>query len=183
MHSLLLFTTILGAIPMAASEVFTLDLTPTITQPAALAARQDARCTSSVLSELAPPIPEDQDLLTWFAFNTDEVFTCTVTAPASLSSEFNSWMSQMTEWAEDLESNAHKKSKCGYDIFSLTAPGVCPTSHTVLFTDLSSEETSSQVYPPLPLKTGIRIGAASRNTGMIGTGIALASFVAIVLAL
>jgi hypothetical protein len=182
MRSLTL-ATLLGLAPLAMAEGIVAGVAPAIAQPAAVVARQDDNCASSVFSALqAGPTPDSQDLLEYIAFNPD-VAACTVTAPASLSSEYVSWMDDMTEWAKGLEKSAHKLPKCGYETLSFSITGVCPRERTVYFEDESGDDVATETYDPLPIATDIHVGAAPRNTFTIGAGVALAGFVAVALAL
>ncbi|KAH7320753.1 hypothetical protein B0I35DRAFT_407799 [Stachybotrys elegans] len=183
MRSFLLFTSLLGVASTSVAEIITLGAVPTGLHPAPIEARQDLQCASSVLTELLPPTPDSSDLVDWEVETQQDPAACTVTAPASLSSAYTSWMSQITEWAQSVEDEAASQTDCGAELFTLSFSGFCSSSRTVYFSE-AAQQTTTEVYGPVPLPTNtVRIGAASKNTGLISSGIALACVVAAVLAL
>lgn len=183
MHSLLFLATLLSAASMASAEVFEAGLMPTATRPRDLAKRKpDEVCASSVLDDLLGPTPKNDELYDW-ALDVVTFAACTVTAPASLSSAYTSWLGEVTEWAETVEKRASKQTDCGFKTFTVDVVGICTESdRTVLFTGGLDDPTATHVEDRLAAPTILKVGAAS-HSGVTRVGLALAAFVAFVLAL
>ncbi|KAI9147155.1 hypothetical protein HJFPF1_13187 [Paramyrothecium foliicola] len=122
-------------------------------------------CIMGVVEELMPPLPENTQIEDW-AYQAGEIDKCTVTAPASISSDINSYLSVLTHWYETLEDKAAKQTDCGMSNFTMPLPVVCSTSRTVIFTDSAEATAESTVYPPFPgfPNDELAIGGSSKET-------------------
>jgi hypothetical protein len=110
-----------------------------------LAKRQNARCTSSVISELQPAEPTNSDFASWASSaGTDRLNDpgCSVTVPASFSDDFLDYYSTVKEYYETIESAAAEvTTDCGYDRFGLSLSLVCDESQTIYWS--GATETGS----------------------------------------
>lgn len=149
----------------------------------------DRQCFYSVLTELSPPEPSDTRLTDWAttaAGANGLIDSCTITAPASLSSAYISYIEVIETYFETIESKAHAiKTDCDADTFSLTFTQYCTEEITVMFTESGGRATAtSEVIGPLDVPTQkIFIGAAPRLGGTTGAAVALAAVLGIALAL
>ncbi|KAI9148832.1 serglycin domain-containing protein [Paramyrothecium foliicola] len=145
--------------------------------------RRMQMCASSVLSELVPAEPTNTAFREW-ATSARTPFACTITAPASLSSDYSSYADVVTEWLETVESDAAGKTDCGADYFTMTfSSAFCRSTRTVLFTD-ARNQTTTQTQEPFTVPTGtIHIGAAARPSAVLGSAMAAAVFLGAALAL
>ncbi|KAJ6442270.1 serglycin domain-containing protein [Purpureocillium lavendulum] len=168
---------------------------PPVVTPAALDRRAiDRQCFSSVLTELSPPTSGvDSKLLSWATNAAAGAATgCKVTAPASLSSAYTSYLDVLRTYFSTLESKASGiHTKCGADKFSVTFSQACTTSFTLLFTSggVGNGTTATKTVAPVevPKKT-LYIGdgksaAAQGSIPVLGSAVALAGVLAVALAL
>ncbi|UNI22374.1 hypothetical protein JDV02_008269 [Purpureocillium takamizusanense] len=170
----------------------------------------DRQCLSSVVSELSPPTSGvDSKLISWA---TRQAATlggvpagCTITAPASLSSAYGSYLDILRTYFSTIESKAKGiNTKCGADKVSLTFSQGCTSSLTLLYTDATATKTTSYSNVDVPKKTiflgeGSGSGSGSGNGGgsgssgkdsaaavsapVVGSAVALAAVLAVALAL
>lgn len=110
-----------------------------------LAKRQNARCTSSVISELQPAEPTNSDFASWaLSVGTDRLNDpgCSVTVPASFSDDFLDYYSTVLEYYETIESAAAEvTTDCGYARFGLSLSVLCDESQTIYWS--GATETGS----------------------------------------
>jgi hypothetical protein len=140
-------------------------------------------CMISVVSELMPPLPDNQKILSW-AYQNGEIDKCTITVPASVSSDVTSYLSVLTHWYETIDDKAAKQTDCGYANFTLPIDAACKTSRTVFITDSPEHTATSLVYPPFSGPTNGLLpvgGTATRNTGMIRASLAIAGLAVLLL--
>ncbi|KAI9148922.1 hypothetical protein HJFPF1_10966 [Paramyrothecium foliicola] len=137
---------------------------------------------SCIASLMIPPLPSNTDIIELASTGDNE---CAVYIPATLSSDYNSYAAEVTEWVENLSDTFNDLTSCGVESTTLTPPFTdsCTDGSTVIFTGAGGAEEARSTYAPLPVPTEIRIGAASRNNGMICVSITLAGLVAAVMAL
>ncbi|CAM1509279.1 Fc.00g030180.m01.CDS01 [Cosmosporella sp. VM-42] len=149
----------------------------------------DRSCVTSVLTQLSPPSPSDTRLVDWAATSIGDdvaIPSCTISAPASLSSPYISYVNVLRTWLETVESKAKDiKTDCDADSFSLSFTAYCTSSITVLFTTSGgTKAVRSTTLEPLPVPTGdIQIGAASRSGRAVGVAVAVAVALGVALAL
>ncbi|PWI76749.1 hypothetical protein PCL_03943 [Purpureocillium lilacinum] len=150
---------------------------PPVATPVGLDRRAiDRNCLSSIVSELSPPTTGvDSKLLSWATRQATLGAApprCTITAPASLSSAYSSYLDILKTYFSTLESKAKGiNTKCGADVVSLTFSQGCSTSLTVLYTDAIATKTSSYANVEIPKKTiylGEGSGSGSGNGGGSG---------------
>jgi hypothetical protein len=137
-------------------------------------------CAESVLSQLKPPKPSNTEFLEWYNSATTP-YACTVTAPASLSSEYSSYAGVVSEWLDTVESKAAQQTDCGMKSFVLIVPSVtCDGPRTVLFTD-SAKRTTTATQEPFNYPTSpIQIGAATHHPRALGSVVALSVILGVV---
>lgn len=152
----------------------------------------DESCATSVFSSLSPPEPTDSAFLDW-ATSTNDFWTesCTITVPASFSSDYISYVSEFDTWLNTIESAAAKATDCGVDddeVFAISLSGLCTASRTVVFVeDVSATATGDATTTILkalniPQET-IQIGAAAQQPSVAGFAVAVATFLGVALAL
>ncbi|KAF7551445.1 hypothetical protein G7Z17_g5017 [Cylindrodendrum hubeiense] len=144
----------------------------------------DEACFSSVASELSPPEPSATELNEWASTASSGILPCIITAPATLSDEFISYLGEVETWLETVESKAEAiDTKCDADEFTFTVSLYCTESRTVVFTG-TKNSTSSTVMEPMDGPTGvIYIGAAARNDGMARIALVVAAVLSVAIAL
>lgn len=154
----------------------------------------DETCFTSVMSKLSPPEPSATELEDWALTQTKDISACTITAPASLSDELISYLSQVSTWLDTVESVADSiDTKCDADVFTFSITMYCTGSHTVVFTEDASgtgtpSVVSSTVMEPMDAPTEVMyIGdgdsAAPRNDGMSKVALVVAGVLGAVMAL
>jgi hypothetical protein len=178
MYAITILTTIFAAAPMAVAQIGDL-IIPTYPPETGDGYSSTMACFVSVSDILEAPTPTNRFV---YGRVMDSSAICSLTLSATLSSGYTEWQSQVTEWAMTIEAKAAKETNCGLEGLFIELQQ-CPTSHTVFFTE--DNEVSSKVYAPLPFPSLVQfpIGAASPKTAVLGVGLALSGFVAIVLAL
>lgn len=178
MYAITILTTIFAAAPMAVAQMAGV-IIPTYPPETGDGYSSTMACASSVIAILDAPTPTNEFL---DGRVMDKSGICSLTLSATLSSDYTEWASHVTEWAMIIEARAAKETNCGLEGFFVELRQ-CPTSHTVFFTE--DNEVSSEVYAPLPFPSLAQfpIGAASPKTAVLGVGLVLSGFVAIVLAL
>ncbi|KYK57069.1 hypothetical protein DCS_04076 [Drechmeria coniospora] len=124
----------------------------------------DSVCVSSVLAGLAMPLTSvNPNLLRWARASAAAAATaartgavaaptssCTMTAPASLSTAFTEYLSILDHYLHTIDAKAAAVSTdCGAPgQLSLSFTGICTTSITLLFVDANNMVTTTSV-PPL----------------------------------
>ncbi|CAH0047807.1 unnamed protein product [Clonostachys solani] len=115
-------------------------------------------CFTSVVNKLSPPLPTNSAFSRW-ATASLVMPTCTVTAPASFSSDYMSYDKVLSTWLGTIKSAAGNiKTDCGADRFSLTFSGYCSSSRTVYFT--SAQQTQTATLPKMDKPDTIYITGA-----------------------
>ncbi|KAL3958240.1 hypothetical protein VFPFJ_10207 [Purpureocillium lilacinum] len=141
--------------------------------------RVDSSCISSIVSELAPPTSGlDSDFLSWASSASTEIISpdCTVTVPASISSEYLAYRSTFQTYLSTIASKASSiRTNCGADDLSLTFSQFCTTSLTVLFTSGADKtSTTSLSSLDIPDET-IAVGQSSTTDETTSTDTASAN--------
>lgn len=101
-----------------------------------LAKRQNARCTSSVLSELQPAEPTNSAFASWASsagIDRMDDPSCSITVPASFSDDFLDYYTKSWKtFYETIESAAAEvTTDCGYAQFGMSLSLLCDESQTI----------------------------------------------------
>lgn len=143
---------------------------PTPTADSNLVGRDtNMACATSLINELSPAAPTDTRILSEI-----DATSCTITAPASLSSPLMSYASELATYLSTIESKAKgihtdcgAKEKLTLSISSY----LCSKSIEILFVDKSSSTKTTSVSVPnsFPTKIVVGSGAAPRHaTASVG---------------
>ncbi|KAJ6442531.1 alpha-ketoglutarate-dependent sulfonate dioxygenase [Purpureocillium lavendulum] len=135
----------------------------------------DTSCISSVVSELSPPTSGlGSDFWSWASsFSTDATTSpaCTITAPASISSDYLRYVDTLETYFSTIVSKASGiHTNCGADDLSLTFDQLCTTSLTVVFTSGADESTTSLWPPQVPDETVFIGNGSTTGTGKTTAG-------------
>lgn len=140
---------------------------------------EDESCLSSVLmNDLLPDPPKGSALNEWASSLTNEVYggnaACTLTAPASLSTDIMSYYSVLSEFAETFDDVvADVDTDCGYDeAFTLSNP--CSSEAIVFTASSTSDKTESLDSLPWPTES-LHLGAAPAQSRAVGLVAAVAA--------
>ncbi|VUC37138.1 unnamed protein product [Clonostachys rosea] len=144
--------TLLGVCPV--TPLFEAELLPR--------ANIDLKCVASVVEKTFPTELPDARFASWILTESPEMAACTVTVPASFSSQYLSYDQVLSTFASTITSAVHNvKYTCG-DPFTVSfTDRYCASSRTVLFTSRNKTDTTSL---PMMTDTGpIILGAAGRD--------------------
>lgn len=136
-----------------------------------LGRRQDQACAESVLTEVVVPNePSATELVEYFSTASFALADCTVTAPASLSSDLVSYATYVSEFWGDVESRWDEvDTLCGVDTLALSLSRTgCTETQTAVFTDGSDTESVALPSPTLPTGMLEKTGAASSYRSSMG---------------
>jgi len=166
---------------------------PTAALPALERRVINSSCISSVLRELEPPISRRGsdilscgDFLSW-AVEAHGSLTedrqqatsspsCTVTTPASVSSDYSSYIDVIETYFSTVSSKASGiRTNCGADKLFLSFDQLCTPSLTMLFTSGANQTSVTSLKPPEPPGERIYIGDWSTAGEATGTGSATSS--------
>lgn len=148
-----------------------------------LGRRDDLACAQSILTEvMVPDDPSATDLVEYLSTATFAPEDCTVTVPASLSSDLVSYATYVSEFYGGIESRWNEvDSLCGQDTLVLDVSRTgCEETQTAVFTDGSDTESVALPSPTLPTERLEKTSAASAYKSSMGTfGVAVVACAAL----
>ncbi|CAH0046239.1 unnamed protein product [Clonostachys solani] len=142
----------------------------------------DLKCVASVVEKTFPTEIPDAQFASWVLTKSPEMPACTVTVPASFSSEYLSYDQVISTFASTITSAIHNvKYTCG-DPFTVSfTDRYCASSRTVLFT--SRNKTDTTTLPKMTDTGPIVLGAAQHDAVPRALGILAIGTVLVALAL